>query len=383
MSPEAREGGIKIAPGLLPVVFPIGLLGSVSPSSFQTLKQCKLSAVWTANRMPRLLPKHPAARLGTVMHSMLEKAGNGELRSIASFDTFWLESVEEEERKMRESWIEQHLLPLESTAKHFELKKRQCKLLAQRICLDSAPILQKCLPPRTAGQEVELRTPDGQVKGRADVIKRQEEGDIIIDFKTGDLTTDRDSNTPQVIENYALQLKLYAAIYHAERGSWPVALRLVGIEGQSIDVPFSPTDCLKLLQEARTILNKTNCEIRSSSDYSATLTQFASPGEENCKYCGYRPCCTPYWGARAKGGDGWPNDVKGSLEQYTVLGNGRLFIKVVSSYGDESVIIRGLDPNRHPALNGGSGKLLLFGLVRDGSTTSFKEGVLTTIYTIR
>ena len=59
-------------------------LRSVSPSLMELLRACTLSALWTAQRVPRALPQSPAGRLGIVAHKLLEEAGEDKLATPLS-----------------------------------------------------------------------------------------------------------------------------------------------------------------------------------------------------------------------------------------------------------------------------------------------------------
>jgi len=54
----------------------------------------------------------------------------------------------------------------------------------------------------------------------------------------------------------------------------------------------------------------------------------------------------------------------------------------VDNNNSDIITIRGLHPERHPALYFESEKIAIFSMVSDNSPNSFKEGILTTIYIV-
>jgi hypothetical protein len=286
---------------------------------------------------------------------------------------------------MHALWFERHFVPLESSTKNFDLKKQLCKARAQEICdaLTYTPKPNRDFAGR--GLEVPLQTPDGRIAGRVDAIRAGSVGVSIIDFKSGPLE-DRpgEGGRPEIKENYATQMKLYAAVYHACRGTWPAVLCLVAIDGTSRQVAFNPNECIILLQQARRILNRINCTVRDlSSSYDELLRILASPSPQNCSACLYRPCCPPYWNKRAVESGEWPNDIKGELLSCEKYAQDKLFIQVSTGHSSSAVSIRGLDVNRHPGINDAQGQVAVFDLRRDHVEESFKGGQFTTVYKLR
>ena len=315
---------------MLPKVLAIEPISTISPSAFSTTRNCNLRGVLGAKSVPPLLPKGPAAHIGIIVHSMLEKAGKGQIDCDSTFDYVWNECLEHEEKKMSSSWTEQHLSPLDDTFR-YELKKQQCRLIVRKMYRTSS-VRSSDGTTEEIKREVRLRTSDGRVSGRVDAIELQNGRVTIVDYKTGALNPPENSKQGVAPDEYAQQLKLYASLYYEENDKWPDELQIVGLSGRSISVPVQPEECMDLLHEAKTIISRVNCIMRgSSSGYRAIIGRLASPSPENCQFCRYRPACLPYWEAKDLSAEmGWPDDVCGTVASREVLGNGKLIIKLSS-----------------------------------------------------
>ena len=97
----------------------------MSPSQTELLRTCTLSALWTAQRVPRALPQSPAGRLGIVAHKLLEEAGEGKLTNqlAESFEARWEALVQAADASMERSWLERHLVSLRRSVADYEVRK--------------------------------------------------------------------------------------------------------------------------------------------------------------------------------------------------------------------------------------------------------------------
>ena len=381
----ARKGGLSIkSPYALPPMPPLEPLRRISPSQFSLFKKCKLRACWKASHVQPLLPKYPSTHIGTVIHKVLEMAGKGEISGVESFNSAWSNCITQEESKMSGTWLERHLVPLDKSARNYEVKKQQCLLAVKQMFSNSS--IHKGSVRRRKTREIWLQTNNGNVGGYVDAILPTIEGDVVIDYKTGQiLEASQGHPNPEVKEDYQIQLKLYAALYYSKYGKWPASLKLIGIDGTHYSIQFDPESCLKLLEDANKSLNNMNFIISNSkTDQHVLLNQISSPTPKNCIFCKYRPCCPPYWDRMQTESDiGWPNDVKGTIKKAKMLGNGRMLIKLALHDNEDTIInIRGLHPERHPGTKDRPDGLAAFSMISDSAPNSYKEGILTTIYSL-
>ena len=172
----------------LPHILTIEPLLRVSPSKFHLFRDCKLRACLESNKVPGLLPLSPSAHCGSVIHRIIEKAVRGKIKGEEDFDNAWKKCIENEEKKKMQSWTEKHLIPLEKSAKNYELKKYQCMLAVKHITSKYSFNEAKVIPQSRKSQEVWLESKDRTVGGYVDAIISTDAGDIIADYKTGNIT---------------------------------------------------------------------------------------------------------------------------------------------------------------------------------------------------
>lgn len=351
------------------------------------MRQCALRELWAASRTPPLLPLTPAARLGSVAHQLLEEAGRGDFSTAAtgSIERRWEELVLDAEGAASANWLDRHLLPLSAAIPDFEVRRLQALSAAHALAAEVSVIADVAGPPnaRHVGCEVPVSTPDGLARGRIDAVTPSNGGVVVKDYKSGAIYghgADR-----EVKPEYAVQLKLYAAMYAAMTGTWPVRLEVVPISGSPESIPFSPDECEQLMTEALNLRARINSVVTSELPLPSREHNLASPAPSVCTYCAYRPQCAPYDDARLTDPEaGWPRDLSGVLMERRTLGNGRLFLLLK---GESTTFqIRGLDPSatRHPAVARATvgDTISAFNLRPGGSGTTFKEGPFTVFYVV-
>lgn len=358
---------------------PVGTrpISHISPSLFSSLKECLLRAVWIHNQIPGLLPISPSARLGTVVHQIIEISA-GHVMDEADFLKLWDLFVLDQEEQMRNSWFERHLVPLDTTASDFHVKRKQCFLL-----LRARDNKARSIKPNSSSEFHEhwLRSKDGLVMGKVDEIRFGEGGATIIDYKTGNIFGQ--SVATEILSEYEEQLKLYAALFYEEYEQWPSDLIVVGLDGRNHHIGYEKNECLALLEESKDLLRRVNKIIEADRGSNRkTQLRMASPSQTKCRYCLYRPICEPYFLARQGDLTGdWPNDKWGIITGKTMLRNGRAKITLIPLFGTASTNIRALRLERHHALDAFK-KIAAFSLYSDNSCNSYKEGPFTTIYGI-
>jgi hypothetical protein len=282
---------------------------------------------------------------------------------------------------MKDSWLDRHLLPLQ-IQKGYDLKKSQCRVLFEQLGPTEIASDSTSHPHKKRGREVWLSTRDGRVGGCADAILKTDGGDAIVDYKSGKIFDDGANGLNKALKEHdVIQLKLYSALYYCNHGFWPQSIHLASFDGRFVDVPFTAEDCLMLLVESyqlMTDVNKTIAEANAKS----VINRLAQPSPKNCPWCAYRPCCAPYWRAKAeRSSETWPFDFFGELLEIKQLGNGLLIVKLrQKSAPSETLAIRGLSPDRHPALIIKSKLLSFFSVLPDKGPNAYHEGLLTTVY---
>jgi len=360
-------------------------LTSVSPSRFTGLKACALREVWMTSGNRALLPVSPKARVGIIAHQLLTEAGRGQLPpDRAVIESRWVEKVQHAQFEIQQSSIEKHLLPLERSVPDLQVRRIRTVQIALDIAQESyklarSPVFQG--PSSMYGFELHVKSADGFVRGLIDCAICLQEGPLIRDYKSGEVFSRSDVNGREPKQEYQIQLKMYAALYAETFGKWPAKLEVVPLSGPPLDIPFSREDCTALVKEASELLYQINTVI-ASKPVGQIPWPLAHPSPASCLFCQYRPACQPYWVApKSLGGDGWPVDVRGTVEENKILGNSKTLLLIRTEKGIAS--IPGLSGGeRHPALS----KLMIgdeaavFNLMRVRASQSYSETSLTTIY---
>lgn len=317
-------------------------------------------------------------------------AKEGKISEKRDFESIWSELVDKKEKAMAKSWIEKHLVPIKKYSTDYEVKKLLCKKFINNLFLEKQKLGQYSSISEKfilqSRNEIWLQSTDGKVGGYVDTIIPTENGDMIIDYKTGKYIEEPSGrNDPKVKEEYEIQLKLYSSLYNSECGKWPVSLKIAGIDGTSAEVNFTITECEVMLREAIKILNYANDIItKRGLTKPEKLKELSSPNPENCKFCQYRPGCKSYLEIMPQNimsEKKWPIDVSGTIMDRKILGNGNLFIKLSLDAEPSKIIsIRNLSIERHPALNNIGNKVVMFSLLADYGEKKYQEGLLTTSY---
>ena len=301
---------------------------------------------------------------------MLELAFQDRISNRDELSDAWYNEIERLEKEMLNNPVEKHLVPLRMSVFNFEVKK----LLAfKMICSFLGDIPRRKNNGSKSSAEDWVQTSNGKVAGRIDLIKESDSGVEIVDYKTGPLSDDASSGIAK--EEYLLQVKMYAALYHAMHGVWPVKLSLIGLNQDSITIDVDSEECSILLQEAEKNLDDINELIETG----LKPEDFAQPSPEACKYCLFRPACSKYWESRQEDGS-WPIDVRGKIKEKTKLLNG--YFRIVIESDERDIAIRGLSPERHPFLKEEIDGAVFCNLWNEKPESFFVEKLFTTGYSL-
>jgi CRISPR/Cas system-associated exonuclease Cas4 (RecB family) len=332
-----------------------------------------------------LLPRNPAALLGTIAHQLLKEAGQS---AEGNFDPVrqWDELSEKLERELKQSWLERPLVPLKSSGRMYEvLKLRSCAR-----ALEIASSVQrrttrafKAIPG--IGFEVWVESEDKSVVGLIDAARMTIRGLVLSDVKSGEVLEHPEGFSPkQLKESHRIQLKLYAALYFQTYRRWPDTLQIVPLTGETVEVPFDGEECSQILKEAQSTVHSLNASITSGTTTHATL---ANPTPQNCAFCPYRPGCRAYRLALARGEQlgQWPPDIFGMVWDINALSDGRVNLRVAGDGGGQHTI-RALRSHvgRHPTLQSiqRGDRIGFFNARVSSNRAEFSEGPLATLYKI-
>jgi PD-(D/E)XK nuclease superfamily len=375
-----------VTPGELPTLDIAPQLDRISPSRFVALNGCTLRELWATSSQSPLLPASPRARLGTIVHRLLELASNGLLVSCEdSIEKAWSGIVVDVESKMSSSWIEQSLVPLSRTVNDFEVQRLRAWNRAMQLMRPPSPVEEVTVQQTGFGCEIWVQSTDGTVGGYIDAVYQGESGRVIRDFKTGSILEESGNDGAIIHLDYLVQIKLYAALYQETFGLWPTHVELVPVQGESLTIAVDRSECEELLLAAKRKRLEVNNRIKTALLKGRDgIKSLASPSVSNCRFCLWRPGCVAYYERSETAGDSeWPADIRGTVAAIQPLGNGRLLLIVRGNDAAEKKV-RQLDPSpdRHPAqasLGVGEG-IGIYNTRRNPNTTDVSETSSTTIY---
>jgi hypothetical protein len=359
-------------------------LERISPSRFVALQECVLRELWASSGSGRLLPLNPRARLGTVIHRLLQDVGSGNIPSSAeSLESVFDRLVSEAETSMSQSWIDRSLVPLRRTVADFEVQKLRALECAARIKKVGTRYEHKLDVSPAIGCEIWVQSEDGSVGGFIDSVYEHDWTVVVRDYKTGLIMGGTSESEPNPSKEYLVQIKLYAALYHEKFNDWPAFAELVPLQGEPIRIVVEPEECWAILQKAKETLHAVNALIvRASSRDSELSESLATPTSSNCRKCLSRPACQSYQKACVKEDSEWPADVWGAFVSQQSLGNGRSLIKV--SDGNQVITVRQITSSRerHPALESleAGDRVGIYNVRFNSTHTDATETNATTIY---
>lgn len=259
----------------------------ISPSAFEVLRTCRLRATFQRSHgYPRR--SSPYARLGIAFHRCRELMG-GTLTTAdspkaarsAAVAFFRAEVAKQKQnaldssRDARRPWpgdLQQQMeISLALLAgQQFENLRTYASLAAG--------------PPEAAPESVQeetLTSPDGLITGRPDLVDETPAGPVIVDYKTGSLSD------PESLSRHERQCLLYAWLWHACKGVWPLEYRLINdVHHQEHRSPVDRALANNLAKEAAELI----LAVSSNTVFALEPSVGAA-----CAWCDYRPWCAPFW----------------------------------------------------------------------------------------
>ena len=265
-----------------------------TPSSAPLLLQCQLRAAYVSDpEFRKEVPGSPAARLGTACHRVLELAGAGAFPPAdgpdwrGSFEMAWKEAIAGEEDAAREHPLESHLPPADRWP-GYAMRKVRTRRLAEQLGSMVMPRGSRQEP--AAELEQERRGFGGKLRGRADVVRRTEQGSVIEDYKTGSLF---EVDTGELKAAYKLQMLLYAALEQETTGECPHVARLIPLEGDPVTIEIHGDETVQAAQDVIAALDKYNRDVRGGASPEA----LADANPEHCRFCPLAIRCPGFWSA--------------------------------------------------------------------------------------
>ena len=268
----------------LPKLRPITKL---SPTLFATLKQCPLRVGLRQAKAQQTTRSSKAALLGTIAHRVLEKAStthrnSDNLRTQAK--ATWDKTADEVEKKLQASPLDRCLLPISRWKKYYLLRARTIRRYEEIAASHGISETQ------VIASERKLESVRYGFTGKPDVILRRENGLVVIDYKSTELSDDPESREEKV-ESWQQQILFYAAIIKETVGELPVKGEIRLLNNEVIDIPIDLQKVEALSEEAQVLKEDYNTKIEMGVAYSE-LAQYSIEG---CAFCEFKGACNIFW----------------------------------------------------------------------------------------
>ncbi len=305
-------------------------LDFVSPTRLSKLRQCQYRVSLDLRSSGNGHNENAAAALGRVVHIALQHLVD--TRRIIESGPF--------DDACRDAWAQAIAIvyaepPTPRLIPGYYLKQARLPNIASRL----HDLLQSY---GTLESEVPLASADGLLRGTADLIATNNEGVLLVDYKSG---VDRDPSTGQpLVDDYARQLQFYAFLVSEMRGPRPGLAAILPMDGPPIAVDVSEEACFATASDARARLQQFN---------SGGELHPASPSPTACRYCPHLTECVPF---RDICDDTWASEmlaVVGTVMAYEEAADGAVSVGVqptAGSVGTERISLARLSTQAFPAL---------------------------------
>jgi CRISPR/Cas system-associated exonuclease Cas4 (RecB family) len=229
----------------------------------------------------QLLPKHPDADLGDLIHNFYQNKIKWAIKDEKSFEKRWYDEIIRINDSYKDNNFQKNYYPISWHSKFFSIKKKLLKndLLFKKKNVTKFPNVKS-----------EQWLDDGKILGgKLDEILINNIGDIIeiIDYKTGGIFEFVDKKKV-IKQSYQFQLILYAMIVKQKQNSYPKCF-IKDLNGNKFEIKFNEELAAKTYKAATELFNTINDSIEKND-----LKNLANPDFENCKMCNYRPICDVY-----------------------------------------------------------------------------------------
>jgi PD-(D/E)XK nuclease superfamily len=311
----------------------------VSPSSLHALETCRLQVALGRQSTGVANVWNGRAVLGDACHHVLERlVTRGEIYA-SNWEGALGEAWEEELRTMAAQAAIHRVVDAPMRWPGAELTRARLTVVARRV----RELLSGAGSDAEVLTEPTLRSRDGLLEGRLDLLVRGSSRHAVIDYKTG-ATVDPTSGTMR--EAYLTQLQLYSYLEWECSGSWPSEALLLPFNGPPLHIDVDPIACASRAQEARALL----------AAYNATApgAQPASPTPQGCAYCPFSVECDAFWETVTPS---WASEIlaaEGAVIGVHESQLGTVNVQILAERGSVArgdCLVRGIRPGEHAVAN--------------------------------
>lgn len=338
-------------------------LASIAPTGLSTLLECPLHFAFGRDKSSGSGPPSAAAMIGDVCHAVLERQVEKQ-PPPADLNAFVASAWDEEAAGLERK----HGLELGTFSRS--------RLVRSRL-VRTARALAALLAEAGEAEHIceqEMAAKGGRLVGRPDLVIHGEQAHWIVDYKSGSAIDA--AGAPN--EHYTSQVQLYAVLEHERSGSWPSRAIVLPLRGPKVELEIEPAVCEALAARALEALEAYNNTLGGCVE--------ARPSLEHCRWCDWACGCEAFWAAAAPE---WAVEglraVLGEVSERVDTTGAGTSIQLLPSKGTlegrEAIWVRGISPERHPALEGVSpGKQVALARLRvdreDGVFTLPDSGLL-------
>ena len=225
--------------------------------------------------------------MGIIAHRVLEKtravSKNSEDLRIQA-EAIWDKTVEQMEEDLQSSPLDKYLLPINKWKKYYLQQE-------YTICRYKEIALSRGISEtQVVARERKFDNVTNGFTGKPDLILRKENGLVIIDYKSTELSDDLE-NREKKIESWQQQILFYASLVKKEFGEWPVDGKIKLLNKEVISIPIDPQKVNALSAEAQTLKENYNAKVEMGVSHS----QLAQYSVDNCSFCEFKGSCDTFW----------------------------------------------------------------------------------------
>lgn len=260
-------------------------LRSLSFSRYRRLRKCQLSGALLFNQSRGTLPRPSTGRLqvlGEIFHAVMRtvnKAMGVKPLSPADVRTTFNNVVDDAHARIQAAACSRHLGDPRRWSELTDVYRSVTDLSQMPGRDDSTAKVE-------VHAEEEIHCKDLLLVGTPDAYFIRSDGIELVDYKSGLVSEGDDSNLEHIE-----QLYFYAYLIREKYGSYPSALRLIGLNGEVVEVVPAPERSDALASDMKMTLAGYN----TLAAQGASPEKAASPRPDSCIFCEAKPICKAFW----------------------------------------------------------------------------------------